>query len=115
MADQVEIHLPKTVINEGSQFIATARFRTRAAAAASIPTTAEYKIYNLSRREIIQDWTSLTPAAEIDITITASLNDLETNNKSHERFELLVAADRGLSTQVVQAEPYRVTNVRGYG
>ena len=117
MADQVEVTLPKTVYNEGTQFTATARFRTRATAVADTPTTVHYKIYNLTREEIVKDWTSVAAAGEVSITVTASLNDLEDNSYGSvaERFELLVASNRGLSTQVIGRAPYKVRNIRGYG
>lgn len=113
MADQTEISIPKTRINERSGFTATARFRTRATAAASIPTTVHYMLYNLTTREIIKDWTSVTPAAEVSITIDAQLNKIQDETNSYERIEMLVAADKGLSTQSVDTAFYRIRNVGG--
>ena len=112
-ADQVEIILPKTVFNERTGFTATARFLTRATGAALAPTSAEYKLYNLSNREMIKDWTALTPAVSIAIVISAIDNQIKQNYRPNERMELVVSADRGLSTEVVQTAHYRLTNVGG--
>lgn len=114
MADQVEIRLPKTVYNERTAFTATAVFKTRATQADSIPTTAEYKLYNMSSGETIKDWTSLTPAASISISVSAIDNKIKADYKPTERMALLVSADRGLSTEVLQETHYRLMNVGGF-
>ena len=108
MADQVEIQIPKFIVNERSQFVATAYFRTRASAA------AEYKIYNLSTQEIITDWTTVTPAANVSITVKATENLIKADYHRMERYELLVAADRGLATEVLGRALYRVRNLGGH-
>lgn len=115
MADQVDIRLPKTRYNEGSQFEVTAVFKTRASQADSVPTTAEYKLFNLNTREIIKDWTTLTPAASITFTISATDNDIRKRKSTYERIQILVSADRGLSTQVIEDKTYLIKNLRGYG
>lgn len=113
MADQVEISLPKTRVNERSQFIATVRFRTRSSAAASTPTTVHYKLSNLQTGETITDWTSVTAASEVSITIPGASNQIRANSHSLERMELLVAADRGLSTESIGRRNYQINNVYG--
>ena len=115
MADQVEISLPKTIFNEGSQFTATARFRTRSTAAASTPTNVYYKLYNLNTRETITDWTSVSPASEVSITLTPTENTIKDQTHFKERIEFLVAADYGLSTQVIGKTQYNITDLKGYG
>lgn len=115
MADQVAIQLPKTVYSEGGQFTATARFRDRAAIVDSIPTTVHYKLYNLSTEEIVRDWTSVTPAAEVSITVVASDNDVSNGCSVSERIEFIVAADRGLATQVLGVSQYTIKDIVGYG
>lgn len=113
MADQVEIALPKTQFNERSAFTATARFRTRASAAASVPTTVHYRISNLQTKEYVTDWTSVTAASEVSISVTAANNKIRDNTHKTERLELLVAADRGLATEVIGRVVYRILNVYG--
>lgn len=113
MADQVEIYLPNTRINERSQAIATVRFRTRSSAAASTPTTVHYKLSNLQTREIITDWTSVSAAAEVTVTIKAGENKIRDNTHTMERMELLVAADKGLDTESIGRKTYQIMNVYG--
>lgn len=114
MADQVEIELPKTVYNEGSQFTATVRFRTRSSAAASTPTNVYYKLTNLSSGEAITAWTQVSEASEVSITLTPTQNTLRDNTRVLERMELLVAADYGLSTQVIGSAYYQILDLEGY-
>jgi hypothetical protein len=114
LADQVEIRLPKTVFNERTAFTATAIFKTRSSGADSIPTTAEYKLFNLSSKETIKDWTTLTPAASISISVSAVDNKIKSDYRPSERMALLVSADRGLSTEVLQEIHYRLMNVGGF-
>ena len=59
--------------------------------------------------------TVTTPAGEIAITIAASLNEIDDESTVSERREMLVAADRGLSTQVIGMVEYTVKNLSGYG
>lgn len=113
MADQVEISLPKTQFNERSAFTATARFRTRSTAAASTPTTVHYKISNLTTATNVLDWTSVSAASEVSISVTGAQNKIRNNEDQMERMELLVVADKGLSTEVVAQATYRIRNVYG--
>lgn len=115
MADQVEIRLSKTVIKEGTNFTAQIEFRDRDTAAADLPTTVDYKIYNLTRQSVVQDWTSRSPSASISLFLAAPLTDLDNNAVVDERFELIVAANRGLNTQAIGRAAYKVRNVKGYG
>lgn len=115
MADQVEIEIPKSIYNEGTQFTATVRFRTRSSKAASVPTTAHYKITNLSTNKVVRDWTALTAAAEISFTIAPTDNDIDDKTHLQERMELLVAADRGMSTQSIGSRHYKIRDLDGYG
>jgi len=113
MADQVELALPKTVFDERSAFTATVRFRDRATAAASTPTTAEYRLYNITHQTLVKDWTTLTPAAEISVTVEAGNNKILGEGVA-EVMQFLIASDRTLSTQVTEAAYYHIRNLRGY-
>lgn len=112
MADQVELALPKTVFDERSAFTATVRFRDRETATASTPTTAEYRLYNLTNQVVVKDWTSLTPAAEISIAVESSNNAILSKGCT-EAMQFLVAADRTLSTQVIESACYLIKNLEG--
>jgi len=113
MADQVEIVLPKTRVLEENAFPLTAYFRTRSTKAASIPTTIRYRIDCLKTRTKIRDWTSVSIAASVTITITASDNEIQDDSNRFERKQIIVQADQGLSTQVSGKAVWRVNNLTG--
>jgi len=113
MADQIEILLPKTKVVENSAFQATAYFRTRATRAASLPTTARYRIDCLDTRQEVTGWTSLTPANSITIDITASDNNIISGHNTDETKQLIVQSDHGTDDQVTQAITYKVRNLYG--
>lgn len=112
MADTVAIQLPRPRVKEGSSFTATAYFR--ASGAASIPTNVHYRIDNLTTGEVIADWTSVSAAANVSISITATHNAIRSQCNRYERLQLSVDADHGLSTQVRESVVYEVENVRGF-
>ncbi|MEE9541201.1 MAG: hypothetical protein V3V85_06890 [Candidatus Thorarchaeota archaeon] len=113
MADQIEISLPKTVYLEETTFPVTAFFRTRATKAASTPTTIRYRIDCLKTRKIIRDWTSVSAAANVTITISASDNEIQDDSNLFEKKQIIVQADNGLSTQVNGKKVYRINNLTG--
>lgn len=111
MADRVSVRTEKTRFIEGSQVIVSVN--VRAGSAASVPTTLEWKLYSESRDLVLQDWTTLTAAAEASFSISAALNSCRDAHE-RERMELLVAADRGLATAVIGKAKYQVENIAGY-
>lgn len=114
MADQIAIQLPATRIDERTNLPVTARFRTRSTGADSAPTTAHYKLFNMSTRDTIKEFTSLTAAADISFTLDA--RDLKIGDPTHEmeRIALTVVADKGLSTQVTKEVRFQIRNVGGW-
>jgi hypothetical protein len=110
MADQVEIQIPRSVVDEGTNFTLTAYFRDYATSAASTPTTVHYKITNKKTTKIETDWTSVTPASNVSITVNSSIDDA---NNLWERKEIIVQADRGLSTQASNHAYWNVKNLKG--
>lgn len=120
MADQVEIQIPKKRVNERQAFTATAYFRTRSTKSASTPTTVEYRVDNLSTRTTAQDWTSLTPGGSVTVPIIPAHNAIQQASHTwglgttrEERVQLVVVADRGLDTQAVGTQDWKVNNVFG--
>ena len=112
MADTVAIQIPKPRVQEGSSFTATAYFR--AAGAASTPTNVYYRLDNLTTGEAIADWTSVTAAGNVSISITATHNAIRSQCNRYERMQLTVAADHGLSTQVRETATWDLENIRGF-
>ena len=115
MADQIEIFLPVTRIDERTQLTATVRFRQRSDNSASIPTTIHYRLYNWQQHEVVRDWTQVTPAAA-EVTITLDARDLKIRDNTHqmERHGLTVVADRGLATQATAEKNFQIRNVGGW-
>jgi hypothetical protein len=113
MADQVEIQLPKPTVNEESIFTASAYFRNRSTKAGDLPTTVHYRVDCLSTDTTVTDWTSVTPGNSVDISITSTMNKIQDSAKNSERKQIIVQADRGLSTQVTGQNTWVVKNYRG--
>ncbi len=113
VADQIEIVLPKTNVLEESTFSLTAFSRTRATKSASIPTTLRYRLDCLKTGREILDWTSVSPAANVTIVITATNNQILDDANMTERKQIIVQADAGLSTQVNGKSFWIVKNLRG--
>lgn len=115
MADQIEIQIPRRSWKEGSQLTATAYFRDRATQAADSTTTAEYRLDCLTTGKQILDWTTLTPAGSISITITGAQNVIQSDVNKYERKQLTVMANRGLASgQSTGVITYDVENLKGF-
>jgi len=113
MTDQVEITLPKTTFYEGSNFTATVNFRTRSSSGASTPTTVHYRVEDLTNKEVITDWTSVTPGSSVSISVTPTMNAIKSDVNHQERKQLIVKADSGLDTQAIGQATWRVKNLQG--
>lgn len=114
MADQIEIHIPDTIVPEETTFTATCYFRTRSTSAASIPTTIHYRVDCLTTRTQITDWTLVsTPAAARTVVVTTTENQIIDDGHNWEVKQLTVKADDGLSTQVIKPIQWKVRNLVG--
>lgn len=107
----VYISIPNPKVQEGSSFTATAYFRENGTATA--PTTAKYRIDDLTNDTVVTDWTPLTPAASIEITITATENGISSDCR-FEKKQLTVASDPDTSTQKRNIAVWKVNNIRGF-
>lgn len=115
MADQIEIVMPETIINEQSTLTATAYFRDRATKASSTPTTIHYRLECLSTKREITDWTVVTtPAASNTIALSLTQNKILDDGNTWETKQLIVKIDDTLSTQVIASKTYKVRNLQGY-
>lgn len=113
MADQIEILLPETRYMEGSAFTATAYLRTRATAAASIPTSLQYRIDCLSTGTELADWTTVAAASSASIAITGTHNAIQNDNNDYEIKQLTIMTDEGLATQCRARKTWRIENLYG--
>lgn len=95
---------------------------TTGAGAAAVPSTVEWRIKCVDNDSTLQDWTSAststvtdaggnTVECEAEITLSALLHDMETS-KAKEQRALIVAADRGLSTEYSQEFVYYVERLK---
>lgn len=112
-ADQIAFTLAKRSIQEQSTLVIGARFRNRASVADAVPTNVKYRIDDLATGSQLLDWTSVTPAASVNITITALQNAIRNDANSIETKQLTVASDYGLSTQYIDRTTWDVRNLKG--
>jgi hypothetical protein len=112
MTDTVAIQIPRTTVKEGSAFTATAYFREDGDE--STPTNVYYRLDNLTTGERIADWTSVSAAANVSISVTATHNAIRSQCNRFEKMQLTVAADHELATQIREAVSWEVENVRGF-
>ena len=112
-ADQIEIQIPRPLVEEGSALTATAYFRDRATKAATTPTTVQYRLDCLSTCTVIADWTTATPGTSVSIPVTGPQNEIISDSNEREVKQLTVMADEGLVTQYRQSIRWRVENIYG--
>jgi len=113
MADIVRINIPRTVVEENSHFTATAYFRDHATSAAATPTTIRYRVDCLSTRTVLVDWTGVSAASSVSITIPAAANNIQDNTNRFEHKQITVEADNGLSTQAIGQRTWKTRNIYG--
>lgn len=80
------------------------------------PASVRYLIRDLTNDREVRSWTNVTPAEEIDITLTAEDNELFDTNKKRARFEhrvVTVQANVGLETQFTEEAHYYLRNIEG--
>lgn len=109
--DQVAIQIPRLSYKEGSAFVATAFFRDRATQAASAPTTIKYRIDCLTTGIELVDWTTVSAAANVSISVTSTHNAIQDECNKWERKQLTVAGDPDAAGQVRETAEWTVTNL----
>lgn len=100
-------------IREGS----TCTIRTRFfddASLATTPTTARYRLRDVTNNRTIVDWTDVTPDTAIDINISPESNAIYRDNVTYQENALVVQADAGLASQWTDEVRYQITNLKGY-
>lgn len=100
-------------VKERSQHIVTAKFRDRATGSTT-PTTVHYRLDCLATGIELKDWTSVSPASSVNITVTPTENAIQYDGSTKERKQLTVQTDRSLSTQFTETFEYDVVNVYGF-
>ena len=118
--DQVAFQLPLTRVKERTAFTATVYFRDRATKSAATPASARYRIDCLTTKRVVQDWTDLTAASSIAISITPTnnkiLSTIPTASGIGQRFEkkqLIVESNTGTSLVSKGRVIWTIENVFG--
>ena len=100
-------------VKERNSITLTAYFRD-SSNAASAPTTAHYRIDDITTETAITAWTSLTPGASIDITIKSAENRIIDQSNERERRQITVSADKGTTTETRDTYQYFIENIGAY-
>lgn len=97
--------------NEGSAVTVTARFRNNGATV--VPLSVRYRVDNRTSRETVIDWTEVSPASLVTVTIPATANVLRSQRNKSERFAVTFEANHGTATAFTNAKQYDVQNING--
>lgn len=106
------VTVPKTRVQEGGSFSATAYFRTGNAAAT--PTTAQYRIDCLTSGKEVRGWTDLSVSTSNSITVTSTDNAIQNPGNEWEKKQITVQADQGTDTQTRDVHYWNVFNNRAF-
>ena len=99
-------------VGEGSSF--TVRIRTYDADnVLAAPTSLKYRVDCDTTGEVVRDWTTISPASDVTLRITANDCRIVDDKNRKEVRSLTVVVDDDLDTQFVPPTPYQwaVTNV----
>lgn len=80
----------------------------------TVPTTARYRIRDVTNNRTVVDWTDVTPDTFVDIQIAPESNAIYRDSLTFQENALVMQADAGLSTQWVDEVRYQITNLKGY-
>jgi hypothetical protein len=115
VADVISILIGEPQVAAGSAVAATVNFRTRSTASASTPSSIRYRVDCLTSKRQVINWTSVSAASSVSITIPGTSNGTIDSSNDLEQRQITVEADTGLSTQVKAAATWKVRTIRGYG
>ena len=103
--------LPQNRVVEGSQFNVYVKFWDDSADAwvAQTPTTIRYRV--MTGYQVVQDWTSVTPATSATISMTGTINAMIDPSLDIEAKQLVVQCDEGLSTQYSGTFDWTIQNL----
>lgn len=95
----------------------TARF-WGASNVASTPSTIRYRIKDVTNDRVVKDWTTVTPAHEVQIEVSAADNGVYLDGqRPFRRFEervLVIQANYDEDTQYAEEIRYLIKNLRGF-
>jgi hypothetical protein len=109
--------MTREVVNEASTMTVMAEFYGTANIA-STPSTVRYRIKDVTNDRVVRDWTTLSPAHQIEITVTADDNEIYLDGiRPFKRFEervLVIQANYDTDTQFAEEIRYLIKNLRGF-
>jgi hypothetical protein len=114
VADQIALRVAESQVSAGSAVAVTADFRTRSSASASTPTSVRYRVDCLTTGRQIINWTEVSPASSVTITIPGTSNEIVDSSNNLEVRQIHVIADYGLSTQLAASKEWRVRNILNF-
>jgi hypothetical protein len=98
-------------INEGSTGYLAVEFLDKAGAA-SVPSSISYRIDDVISMDEILDDTTVTAAAEIEITLGPSVNVIVDQKNRRERRLVTITATYGADDALVKEYEYDVKNIK---
>jgi hypothetical protein len=107
---EVYIQIPRKEIVEGAYFNGTAHFRSGDTSA--VPTSARWRLDNLTTGRNVTAWTTITPAASA--TLVVGPNTMEQHCRKNVLMQITVESDTGLTTQDRSTKDYRIVNNRAF-
>lgn len=75
-----------------------------------VPTTIRWRLDCKTTGLELVDWTTVTPASVVSITIPASANEIQNSANTQETKLLTFQADAGTDTQITDEAEYIVSN-----
>ena len=111
MVDRVAVVLPITRFVEGNQLAVDVYVRSGSEAV--VPDSLEWMLVNLSVETVVSDWTEIA-AASTSFQINPGYNVVLDDDNDSEKFQLLVAANRGRADETKAVAHYVVENAVGY-
>lgn len=60
------------------------------------------------------DWTSVSPAVSVTISVTSSQNAIISDNNARERKQITVSADKGTTTETRDTAFWICENIEGF-
>jgi hypothetical protein len=104
------------VVNESSVF--TLRTRFYGTTGPQVPSTARYRIRDVTNDRVVRDWTTMTPALFVDIQVIASDNDVYSDQPGlrYHFEERVLVVEANYDTDIQYADEYRyvIKNLRGF-
>ncbi len=108
--DQIAIQIPKTNVQEGDSFAASAYFRDRATASADAPDTVHYRVDCLTTGREVVDWTVAAAGESASVLIASAYNLIQSRCNPYEKKQMTIRANKDATDQVSNRVIWSVRN-----